>query len=68
VTTPDVPSVIDGLNSLAGLAALLNGLLLWPIVRALKAGHQELHSRVGRLEGKRGTPKKRTQKRKPRAR
>lgn len=29
-------SVLDGF---AGLAALVNGLLLWPIVRTLKADH-----------------------------
>lgn len=29
------------LDGFAGLAALLNGLLLWPIVRTLKADHSK---------------------------
>lgn len=48
--------VLDGF---AGLAALINGLLLWPIVRTLKADHKDLKEthvdhgkRIARLEAK----------------
>lgn len=48
--------VLDGF---AGLAALINGLLLWPIVRTLKADHKDLKEthvdhgkRIAKLEAK----------------
>jgi hypothetical protein len=33
--------VLDLLDGVAGLAALVNGLLLWPVVRSLKKEHGE---------------------------
>lgn len=36
-------------NELAGLAALVNGLLLWPIVKSLKAEQLELKGIVKKI-------------------
>lgn len=36
---------LQALDGFAGLAALLNGLLLWPIVRTLKADHARSRAR-----------------------
>jgi len=47
------------LNGLAGLAALLNGLLLWPVIRSLKNIAQNHDTRITRLEA----PKKKARKR-----
>ncbi len=41
---------LDDLNSLAGIAAIINGLLLWPIVRSLKAVTSSHHARLTKLE------------------
>ena len=41
---------LDDLNSLAGVAAIINGLLLWPIVRSLKQVTSQHHARISRLE------------------
>lgn len=43
----DIGRALDGF---AGLAALLNGLLLWPIVRTLKADHKDHSERIAKLE------------------
>lgn len=47
------------LNGLAGVAALVNGLLLWPVVRRLS----RLEPRVERLESANEARKKRGKKR-----
>ncbi len=41
---------LDDINSLAGVAAIINGLLLWPIVRSLKAVTSNHHTRLTKLE------------------
>lgn len=46
------------LNGLAGLAALLNGLLLWPIIRSLKQVTKNLDHRVTKLESPRARRKR----------
>lgn len=38
------------LDGFAGMAALVNGLLLWPIVKALKQDHQEARQRADKHE------------------
>ncbi len=43
--------VLNGLDGFAGLAALVNGLVLWPIVRSLRKDHTQ---RLERLEHKAG--------------
>lgn len=43
---------VDVANSLAGAAALVNGLILWPIVRSLQRAVQEL--KMGQTEVTRG--------------
>lgn len=47
------------LDGFAGLAALVNSLLLWPIVRSLKDGHKDHHIRISVLERLRKPKKKR---------
>jgi hypothetical protein len=42
--------LMEYLNATAGIAALINGLLLWPIVRSLKAVTTSHHTRLTRLE------------------
>lgn len=44
---------LDDLNALSGLAAIINGLLLWPVVRSLKAVTSNHNARITRLERKR---------------
>lgn len=46
----DLAGVPESLNGLAGAAALVNGLLLWPIVRSLKASDTAHASRLATLE------------------
>jgi len=54
---PDT-GVLSWLNGLAGVAALLNGLLLWPVVRSLKQVTHAHGTRLTRLEH-RGRKRKR---------
>lgn len=42
----------DMLNGLAGLAALVNSLFMWPLLKSLKAIAQDHGSRLERLEKK----------------
>lgn len=46
--------LLDYADGVAGFAALLNGLLLWPTVRGLKRAVEEIK------EGRRGRTRKRT--------
>lgn len=41
--------IIDHLNSLAGLGALINGLLLWPIVKSMRETTKEHAAEIKRL-------------------
>lgn len=50
----------DTIDSLSGVAALLNGLLLWPIVRSLKTVTTSHASRLTKLEAR---PRKKRSKR-----
>lgn len=49
--------LVDNLNAMAGIAAIINGLLLWPIVRSLKAVTKDHGGRIAKLERK--APRKR---------
>lgn len=42
----DVADFFSGLDGFAGLAALINGLLLWPIVRSHKADRNRMDKRI----------------------
>lgn len=50
---------IELLNGLAGVAALVNGLLLWPIVKSLKTSDARLDARLDAVEGKQPKRKRR---------
>jgi hypothetical protein len=49
---------MSDLDGFAGLAALLNSLLLWPIVRALKNLTSDHGKRISTLESKPKKPRK----------
>lgn len=42
----------DSLNNVAGIAALVNSLLLWPVIRSLKSLASNHDLRITRLETK----------------
>lgn len=46
----DNSGIMELLNGLAGVAALVNGLLLWPIVRALKTTTADHGQRLTAVE------------------
>lgn len=46
----DLTDLGKALDGFAGLAALINGLLLWPIVKTLKQDHQNHSDRIAALE------------------
>ncbi len=43
-------AILQRLDGVAGLAALINGLLLWPVVKALKANDAHHDTRLAALE------------------
>lgn len=45
-----IDEILGALNGLAGLAALINGALLWPVVRALKTTTRSHGRRLGTVE------------------
>ncbi len=47
-------AILQRLDQFAGFAALVNGLLLWPIVRSLKADHEGSKKRLDNHEGRIG--------------
>lgn len=47
-------TALDVANNLAGAAALVNGLVLWPIVRSLQKTVNELKARTEKTKRKRG--------------
>lgn len=49
-------NVLSALDSFAGLAAFINGIILWPLVKSLKKDHGD---RIARLEQNRPPPKRR---------
>ena len=54
---------LKSFDGFAGIAAIINGLLLWPVVRALKSVTQEHGTRLSALERITKTqPKKRGRK------
>lgn len=44
--------ILKSLDGFAGLAALVNGLILWPVVRSLKQGQAELREMVRSMMAK----------------
>lgn len=42
----DFADLLGNVDGIAGLAALINGLLLWPIVRAHKADRDRMDKRL----------------------
>lgn len=58
---------LELLNGLAGLAALLNGLLLWPIVRTLKGTDEKHQARLDALEVAKEVPAAKPRRRRKRA-
>lgn len=47
-----VKDVIDVANGMAGIAALVNSLVLWPVIKSLKSIATDLDHRVTKLEKK----------------
>lgn len=56
----ETSTTLEALNGLAGIAALINGLLLWPIVRALKTTTQDHGTRLTMLERAKARKRKRS--------
>lgn len=60
----DLPSLSD-LDGFAGFAALVNGLILWPVVRSLQASVAALREDVKAMKPRRkSTPRRKPARRK----
>jgi hypothetical protein len=60
-----VDDLLSSVDGIAGIAAVINGLLLWPIVRALKNVTKDHGDRIAVLETKTNKPARARPRRKP---
>lgn len=62
----DPTSILEGLDNFAGLAALVNGLILWPMVRSLKKDQSALRAMLQSLLARRKPTRRKAPRRKVR--